>query len=229
MVEMLKRVSISLESVKRRTFAIAHGWPGWARSGRDDQSAIQNLCTYGPRYAVVLQSTPYAFEPPSDPEAFHLVERLEGNSTTDFGAPALPILGESEPVDAEEREKSEAILRASWRSFDEALAQSKGVALRKGPRGGGRDQGKLLSHVIMADKSYLAKLGWKVQLVEGEDPLQALPHIRDAILAGLQAAVNGEIPAKGPRGGLHWTPRFFVRRVIWHILDHTWEIEDRMT
>ncbi len=25
-----------------------------------------------------------------------------------------------------------------------------------------------------------------------------------------------------------WTARSFVRRVAWHTLDHTWEIEDRI-
>ena len=28
-------------------------------------------------------------------------------------------------------------------------------------------------------------------------------------------------------GGKRWVPRYFVRRVAWHVLDHAWEIEDR--
>jgi hypothetical protein len=44
----------------------------------------------------------------------------------------------------------------------------------------------------------------------------------------VRASARGEIPAKGPRGGLRWTARYFVRRLSWHILDHAWEIEDRM-
>jgi hypothetical protein len=35
------------------------------------------------------------------------------------------------------------------------------------------------------------------------------------------------VPAVGPRGGQRWSPRRFVRRAAWHILDHAWEIEDR--
>ena len=34
-------------------------------------------------------------------------------------------------------------------------------------------------------------------------------------------------PKSGPRGGKIWSPRFFVRYVAWHTLDHAWEIEDR--
>jgi hypothetical protein len=30
-----------------------------------------------------------------------------------------------------------------------------------------------------------------------------------------------------PRGGTYRLPRYFVRRVAWHVLDHAWEIEDR--
>ena len=34
-------------------------------------------------------------------------------------------------------------------------------------------------------------------------------------------------PPPGPRGGKRWLPRYFVRRVGWHVLDHALEIEDR--
>ncbi len=37
----------------------------------------------------------------------------------------------------------------------------------------------------------------------------------------------GRTLARGPRGGVRWKPRYFVRRVVWHALDHAWEIEDR--
>ena len=55
-----------------------------------------------------------------------------------------------------------------------------------------------------------------------------LSRLQKTLLAGLAAAVAGEIPAVGPRGGLRWTARYFVRRSVWHILDHAWEIEDRL-
>jgi hypothetical protein len=47
-------------------------------------------------------------------------------------------------------------------------------------------------------------------------------------LTSLEAAARGELPRVGPRGGLRWTPRFYVRYSAWHILDHAWEIEDRL-
>ena len=51
---------------------------------------------------------------------------------------------------------------------------------------------------------------------------------REAIRAALVAGERGEIPEQGPRGGALWTPRYFVRRVAWHTVDHLWEIEDRI-
>ena len=41
-------------------------------------------------------------------------------------------------------------------------------------------------------------------------------------------AASGEMPERGPRGGVLWKPRYFVRRAAWHALDHAWEIEDRL-
>ena len=42
-----------------------------------------------------------------------------------------------------------------------------------------------------------------------------------------RAAIDG-VPRSGPRGGKMWTPRYLVRRAAWHVLDHTWETEDRL-
>ena len=61
------------------------------------------------------------------------------------------------------------------------------------------------------------------------NPKEDLARIRKAILDALQAAVKGELPERGPRGGILWPPRYFIRRVAWHVLDHAWEIEDRVS
>ncbi len=57
---------------------------------------------------------------------------------------------------------------------------------------------------------------------------EALGRTRRAILEALGAAARGEVPPRGPRGGARCAPRSFVRRVAWHVLDHAWEIEDRL-
>jgi hypothetical protein len=222
------QIDIYLEIGKKRTFAGAIDWPGWCRSGRDEPSALQALFEYGPRYARVLEAAQLGFQPPLDSSAFSVIERLEGNATTDFGAPDASPSSDSNPVDDAELRRFQRLLEAYWLAFDAAARSAAGKELRKGPRGGGRDLDRIVQHVLGGDASYLSSLGWKFKQAEEGDPAGELRHTRQAILNALAAAVQGELPERGPRGAIHWTPRYFVRRVAWHVLDHTWELEDRI-
>jgi hypothetical protein len=58
--------------------------------------------------------------------------------------------------------------------------------------------------------------------------VEELSRTRQAILMALEISVKEGLPERGPRGGIIWPPRYFVRRVAWHVLDHAWEIEDRI-
>lgn len=220
-------ISVYVETGKSRTFATALAWPGWSRSGRDEAAALQTLYDYAPRYARVLESTALDFRPPSDLSALEVTLRLAGNATTDFGAPNLPLPDDTQPIDPSELEQWQVILQACWQAFDSAVQAAAGKSLRKGPRGGGRDLDKIVQHVRDVDFGYLKSLGGTMKLNKEDEPAQTLAHIREVILTTLAAAVRGEVPAQGPRGGARWTPRYFVRRLAWHELDHTWEIEDR--
>jgi hypothetical protein len=220
-------IKVYIEAGETKTFAAALDWPGWSRSGRDEAAALQNLVDYGPRYARVLEGTGLDFQPPADAAAFVVAERVTGNATTNFGAPNVDLSGDTEPVDAAELERWKVILQACWRAFDAAVEGAQGKTLRKGPRGGGRDLDKILEHVRDVDAAYLSSLGGKVKVSKDSEPGSALAPIREAILSTLDADVRGEIPKQGPRGGTRWTPRYFVRRLAWHELDHAWEIEDR--
>ena len=223
-----KSIPVYLEIGAKRTFAGALDWPGWCRSGHDEESALQALVDYGPRYARVLRTKEFSFRAPADASPFLVVERLKGNATTDFGAPGLAPASDRKPVNDPELGLLQSILKACWRTFDVAIRSAKDRELRKGPRGGGRDLDGIVRHVLGADAGYLGSLGWKVSQDEAADLSQELKRIRKAILDGLQAAAHGEIAKRGPRGGLRWRPRYFVRRIAWHVLDHAWEIEDRI-
>ncbi|HEX5810380.1 MAG TPA: hypothetical protein VFY25_17045 [Anaerolineales bacterium] len=96
------KIHVYLEIGKKRTFAGALDWPGWCRSGRDEESALQALVDYGPRYAQVLRNTRLGFQPPSTGSALLVKERLEGNATTDFGAPGLRPSSDARAVDEHE-------------------------------------------------------------------------------------------------------------------------------
>jgi hypothetical protein len=199
-------------------------WPGWSRSGRDEESALRALFAYGKRYAQALGRTRLDFLPPEDPSAFRLVERLDGDATTDFGAPGAIPSADNAPIDAAEKDRFEKLLKALWRYFDKVVQTAEGKELQKGPRGGGRDLEKITRHLLDADNGYLSSVGKKREKNAGDE----LASTRDAVLNVLESAVLGELPTRGPRGGAYWPPRYFVRRTAWHLLDHAWEIEDRV-
>lgn len=225
MTSSADEVPVYLEIGGKRIFAGALDWPGWCRSGTDEDLALQALLDYGPRYARVTALGGLDFEPPVAIAVLTVVERLAGNSTTDFGAPDAAPAGDAEPVDEEDLTFFQGVLDACWQALDLAVESARGKTLRLGPRGGGRDLNRMVDHVRGGQLGYLSQLGWKVAGKDRED----LSLVRQAVQAGLSAAVAGKIPAVGPRGGLRWTPRYFVRRSAWHILDHVWEIEDRLS
>jgi len=99
MAQDANHIAVYLEIGQTRTFAVALDWPGWCRSGRDEASALQALCDYGPRYARALQTTRLPFRAPSEASALVVVERLTGNATTNFGAPNLALSRDTQPDD----------------------------------------------------------------------------------------------------------------------------------
>jgi hypothetical protein len=224
----MNSVNAFVETGKKKVFAGAVDWPGWSRGGKDELKALQALVDYGPRYAQVLHGKDIEFQIPESTADLLVTERHPGNSTTDFGAPAVMLAADQEPIDQRELERSSTILGACWQAFDRAIQSAADKELRKGPRGGGRDLDRIINHVIDGDQGYLSRVAWKYKRDEGADLASELSQTRQAILEALESAVNGKLPEKGPRGGLIWKPRFFVRRVAWHVLDHAWEIEDRI-
>ncbi len=227
MTQETNPIEVYLEIGQTRALAVALDWPGWCRGGRDEVAALQALYDYGPRYARALRTARLSFRAPSQVSDLVVVERLAGNASTDFGVPSLALSRDSRPIEPAELQRWQTALKACWRTFDAAVQAATGKTLRKGPRGGGRDLAKIVQHVRDVDASYLASLGGKLKPSDEDTPSQALAPIRQVILTTLVAAARGEVSARGPRGGVRWTPRYFVRRLAWHDLDHAWEIEDR--
>jgi hypothetical protein len=220
-------MNVYLEVGTRRTIAAALDWPGWCRLGRDEASALQALFDYGPRYARIVRPARLGFRVPSDISALTVMERLTGNATTDFGVPVRSPARDAQPLDDTELRRLQSFLTACWRAFDAAVETAQGKPLRTGPRGGGRTLDKIVEHVLgAAGQSYLTSLGGKVS--RAELSLPSPESTRQAILKTLVASAHGEIAEYGPRGGKRWSPRYFVRREAWHVLDHIWEIEDRL-
>jgi hypothetical protein len=216
---MSKRLAVYLEVTRKRTFAGAVEWPGWCRSGKTESDALEALVAYADRYAAVISRSRLGFERPSSVDDLQVIERLEGNATTEFGAPGVAPKADSRRLPAAELKRLTTILEASWRAFDRTAKEARGVTLTKGPRGGGRDLPKMVAHVAEAEESYLVGLGSRRPADPGE--------LRRMILAALAARARNEEVADPNKVTKRWSPRYFVRRAVWHTLDHAWEIEDR--
>ena len=221
-------IRVYIEVGRRKTFAGAMDWPGWCRMGQDENSALQALFDIGPRYAAVLQAAQIEFEAPLDPAEFEVVERLEGNATTDFGAPNISPSTDNRPVTQEEFLRLQALMMACWQAFDAATIAASGKELLKGPRGAGRELDGIVQHVVGSDASDLARLAWKFALHKPQNPADELGRTRQAMLNAFARAALIGIPEQGSRSGVTWTPRQFLRNLAWHTLDHAWEIEDRI-
>lgn len=222
----MNTIPVYLEIGQKRVFAAAIEWPGWCRSGRHEAIALEELIAYGPRYARAMGRSRQGFESPKDVKALRVIERLEGDSTTDFGAPGKIPAQDMKPISASEVERQHALLRACWATLDRVAEKHADAELRKGPRGGGRDLVKIRAHVLGAEASYLTQLGGKLDPIRGSAGSEPA-RIHEAFLDALAASARGEVAAKGPRGGRRWPPPYAARRAAWHVLDHMWEIEDR--
>jgi hypothetical protein len=197
-------VRVYLEVGAKRVFACAEDWPGWSRSGRSEEAAIEELLAYAERFAPVAPGLKV-----EDPV---ITERIPGDASTDFGAPGkVPSCDRERPL----ADGWLDVLTATWRLLDEVAAGAP-AELRKGPRGGGRDRDAVVQHVLNAERSYARKIGVKHREMAFDDQ-SAVQAMRADIVDALR---HGPVdPA--------WPPRYLVRRTAWHVLDHAWEIQDK--
>jgi hypothetical protein len=197
------KTRVYLEVGAKRAFASAADWPGWSRGGKDDELALETLAAYASRYAKVARLA--QVELPRDATDFEVVERLKGDAGTDFGVPSARAAEESGKLSPKRIERQIALLQAAWKYLDHVKARSP-EALRKGPRGGGRDRDKMYAHVIDAELAYASALRLKLKAPDRKAMLEAL---------------------RNPNPEAKWPPAYAIRRMAWHALDHAWEMEDR--
>jgi hypothetical protein len=141
--------------------------------------------------------------------------------------PSLPAPGDDAPLDQAGGDRLAAILEASWAAFDQAAAAAVGIELTKGPRGGGRDLERIVSHVWEADIAYHQSLGHPYRPGRDVTATDDMTALRASAVAALHSRVAGEQLPPSRRTSPPWSPRYYIRRAAWHALDHAWEIEDR--
>ena len=212
-----ERLAIVLEVGDKRVFASAADWPGWSRSAKTDEAAVEALVSYAPRYAPVAKLA--GLELPAAIQV-DVIERNEGSAGTDFGVPSRVTEADARKVSTADAERLAAIVEAAWTTFDR-LAAGAPEELRKGPRGGGRDRDKMVGHVMGADSAYAREIGLKAKELEFGDR-DAYLMLRADMLEVLREPSDGS-----PLAGRRWTARYAAHRIAWHALDHAWEMQDR--
>ena len=210
-------LEVVVEAAPKKAFASAVEWPGWSRSGRTAEAAIESLLAYAPRFEPVAASAGLTFPTTFEVE---VAEETDGGSGTEFGVPSRVHDVDRKPADAATAARLAAIVEAGWKLFD-TVAAGAPAELRKGPRGGGRDRDKMAGHVHGADSAYARELGLKFP-EPALDDRDAVEAMRAAMLEVLRRPSDGS-----PIGGRTWTLRYAARRIAWHAIDHAWEMEDR--
>ena len=211
---------VVLEVAPKRSFASALDWPGWSRSAKAADEALEALLAYAPRYAKVAKRAKVAFSPPATARGVKIVERQKGSAGTEFGVPSSTARPESDPLPTRELNRLIDLLEASWATFDAAVRKAEGTTLTLGPRGGGRQVPKMIEHVREAESAYVHQIGTKASG-------QSMSELRRSFVEALRLLAAGEDLPTPNKVKKPWTPRYAVRRSAWHALDHAWEIEDR--
>lgn len=216
-----RRIAVAIEATPKRAFATAVDWPGWSRSGKTPELALEALAAYAPRYAPVAREAGEPFPAGSlGSDAFEVVEEAEGGSGTEFGVPSRVTVEDRRATSAAEAERLRRLVAAAWTTFDR-VAASAPAELRKGPRGGGRDRDKMVAHVIEADAAYAREVGLRIRAPDAGDRA-AVEAMRASMLEVLGTPSDG-----APLADRKWTARYAASRICWHALDHAWETEDR--
>jgi hypothetical protein len=206
---------------KRRVVAGATDWPGLDRWGSSEDAALERLDAYRPRYRPVAEragmTALFARATRVD-----VIERVPGSSSTDFwGVAHVPSESERVILAPAELERRLTLLRACWDAFDE-IAAAAPAELLPGPRSAGRSRDQIIRHVLANEpEQFTRKVGVRTPR-ERVLTAEGLAAHRDETLEAIRAW-NAE--GKSART---WPVQFLIRRIAHHVMDHAWEIEDRL-
>lgn len=218
---MTRKLRVAIEATPKKAFATAIDWPGWSRSSRTPELALEALAAYAPRYAVVASEAGETFPSRSaGVDDLEVVEEADGGSGTEFGVPSRVTDADRRRTTSAEADRLRRLVAAAWAVFDRVAANAP-AELRKGPRGGGRDRDKMVGHVMEADGAYAREIGLRLKPPEPGDR-DGIGAFRTAVLDAIGAPSDGS-----PLADRKWTARYAAGRIAWHALDHAWEMEDR--
>jgi hypothetical protein len=214
------RVLVEQPTRGKRWVAVAADWPGLERGGKTEDEAVEKLARYVPRYLPVAKRVRLASELAIQTD-LDIVGRYPGVGSTDFWA-----------------SRSRPRRSTASRSTRRPSTARCGCCVRRGPsstrngrpRFGGPPAGCPGRRPLpRPDRSACSgERGWRLlkrvkAKSELEDLLTAggLAHHRDRFVEAMRAWY-----AEGKPLG-NWTIPYLLRHTAYHVLDHTWEMQDR--
>lgn len=214
------RVALEIGPKERRVVAVAPDWPGLERGARSAEAAFETLRAYLPRYAPVAERAGMG-EGFLASTALAVVEQYAGTGSTDFWGISFAFSSiDRADVPAAALERELALLGACWDLFDD-IRRHVSAALRAGPRGGGRDRDRVVRHVLANEQDWAKKLGMPPApegVVTDDEGVRAW---RARYCAAIRAFHAEEKMART------WPLRYLIRHTAYHVLDHSWEMQDK--
>ncbi len=218
---MTSRLNILLEvgPKGKKHAAFAPDWPGLSRGGKTEESAVESLLDYVPRYAPIVQRAGLDKEY-SQIGGNPIVRETPGTPSTDFWGISFAMSNfDREPMSSEDLERYLALLQGCWWFFDD-VAGRVSAEMQKGPRGGGRDRDQIIRHTLFCEQEFRCKVGFSRPERTCVDPAERNAG-RDAYLEAIRAYhAEGRLARK-------WPLRYLIRHSAYHMLDHAWEMEDK--
>src|SRR5687767_12887809 len=219
---MTSRLRVLVEQPTRgkRWVAVAADWPGLERGGKTEDEAVEKLARYAPRYLPVAKRVRLGSHLAAQTEV-DIIGRYAGVGSTDFwGISFAPSPLDREPFDAPLFERNVRLLRAAWAEFDETAARVS-AGRRPGVRGGGQSRDQLVRHVLATEAGdFSRRVKAKSELEDLRTPDGIAQHRHRFVKAMRAWYAEGK-----PLG--NWTIPYLLRHTAYHVLDHTWEMQDR--
>ena len=213
------RVTLELGPKGKKVVAVAPDWPGLARGASTEETALERLRSYVPRYAPVtkLAGMEAAF---ASSTGVDVVEHYPGTGSTDFWGISFAFSSiDQQRMGDEALERDLTLMRACWTFFD-AVRSRVSAELQKGPRRGGRDRDQIVRHIVANERDWAKGIG-----VHTPDSAMLTDEELNAHRAAYCQAIR-DYHAQGKLAG-KWPLRYLIRHTAFHTLDHAWEMEDK--
>jgi hypothetical protein len=216
------QVTLEIGPKSKKVVAVAPEWPGLERGAKTEQTAIESLLSYVPRYASITKlagmDAAFARSP-----VVNVVEKYPGTGSTDFWGISFAFSSiDKQGLSDDELERELRLMQACWAFFDD-VRKRVSAEMQKGPRGGGRDRDHIIRHTFAAEQDWAKMIG----VLNPDGTMltgKGLKTHRDAYCHAIR-----DYHAQGKTAGkmAKWPLRYLIRHTAFHTLDHAWEMEDK--